>query len=191
MAGKPRFTEEEQRQKERDYSARYHTSNRDRILEEMRQRNRRYYAANRERLIERAGEYRKANQARRNRYQSEWQKRRKATDPQFAALSIMRKMVTRTCERIKANRREIGRTVEALGYRTEEFRQHIEAQFRPGMSWANHGEWHVDHIRPLASFDLTDAEQRRAANALPNLQPLWAQENMRKGARRDLENGNS
>lgn len=191
MVGKARFTAEEQRAKELAYSRVYHSTNRDRILEEMRARNRRYYAANRDRLIARAGEYQRSNAAARSAYKSGWQARKKQTDPQFAALTIMRKMVARTCERIKAGRREIGRTVEALGYHTEEFRRHIEAQFRPGMSWANHGRWHVDHIRPLSSFDLTDCEQRRAANALSNLQPLWAAENMAKGARQDFKNGNA
>lgn len=167
----------------RAYSAAYHSANRETILEKMRERNRRYYAANRERLISRATEYQRANPAKRNAYKTAWNRNKKNADPQFAAITIMRKLVGRTCERIKVGRREIGKTVTALGYTTDEFRQHIEAQFRPGMTWANHGAWHVDHIKALSAFDLTDTEQRKAANALSNLQPLWAEENMRKGAR--------
>jgi hypothetical protein len=190
MSGRPRFTAEEQREKARLYSAAYHQDNRELIIAKMRERNRRYYAENRERLIKRAAEYQRANPEKRNGYKSAWNRQKKLTDPQFAAITMMRKLVARTCERIKVGRREIGRTAEALGYNTEEFRRHIEAQFRDGMSWANHGEWHIDHVRPLSSFDLTNPEQRKAANALSNLQPLWAAENMAKGARQDFKNGN-
>lgn len=59
-------------------------------------------------------------------------------------------------------------------------RQHLEAQFLPGMSWDNHGEWHIDHIRPCASFDLTDLEQQKECFHYTNLQPLWAADNLRK-----------
>lgn len=51
------------------------------------------------------------------------------------------------------------------------------------MSFENYGEWHIDHIRPLASFDLRDPDQVKAACHFSNLQPLWAAENIRKGAR--------
>ena len=53
------------------------------------------------------------------------------------------------------------------------------------MSWQNHGEWHIDHIRPLASFDLTDPEERMKAGHYTNLQPLWAKDNLSKGCKYD------
>ncbi len=45
------------------------------------------------------------------------------------------------------------------------------------------GRIHVDHIRPCASFDLTRASQQRACFHFTNLQPLWAADNRRKGAK--------
>jgi hypothetical protein len=51
------------------------------------------------------------------------------------------------------------------------------------MTWGNHGEWHIDHIRPLRSFDLTVRDQVLEACNWSNLQPLWAIDNLRKGAR--------
>lgn len=173
----------EQREKAKAYSAQYHAANRDECLAKMRDRNQAYYQRNRERLIAKAVQHQRDNAAERSVYKSQWQKRKKATEPQFAAIVIMLKMIARTCDRVKMDRKQIGRTVAALGYTAEQFRQHIEAQFSDGMSWANHGTWHVDHIRPLASFDLTDERERKAANALVNLQPLWAVENMKKGLR--------
>ena len=59
----------------------------------------------------------------------------------------------------------------------------LEARFTPGMTWDNYGEWHIDHVRPLASFDLTDVEQCKAACHYSNLQPLRARDNMAKGDR--------
>lgn len=51
------------------------------------------------------------------------------------------------------------------------------------MSWDNYGKWELDHIQPLAKFDLTDPLQFAAAAHFSNYQPLWAKENASKGAR--------
>ena len=51
------------------------------------------------------------------------------------------------------------------------------------MSWDNYGEWEIDHIRPLALFDLTDEAQFKEAASFKNLQPLWKKDNREKGAR--------
>ncbi len=73
--------------------------------------------------------------------------------------------------------------VRDLGCTIPEFRAHMEEQFSPGMSWDNHGQWHIDHIRPLSSFDLRDPDQIRSACHYSNLQPLWATDNLKKGAK--------
>lgn len=72
-----------------------------------------------------------------------------------------------------------------MGYSLVDLMCHLEEKFEDGMSWSNFGEWHIDHIRPLASFNFTGTECRefKAAWALSNLQPLWALENMRKGSK--------
>lgn len=76
-----------------------------------------------------------------------------------------------------------GSAVRDLGCTTEELRAYLEAQFRLGMSWDNYGKggWEIDHITPLASFDLTDREQFLKACHYTNLQPLWHHENRAKG----------
>ena len=71
-----------------------------------------------------------------------------------------------------------------LGYSMQELADHLERQFTDGMSWDNKGEWHIDHIIPASSFDLTDENQLRACMALTNLRPLWGRENIKKGAKR-------
>lgn len=78
-------------------------------------------------------------------------------------------------------------TLELLGCSRSELRAHLESKFQPGMTWENYGPvWHVDHKRPCASFDLTDPAQQRACFHWTNLQPLYATENMKKGARVSL-----
>ena len=53
------------------------------------------------------------------------------------------------------------------------------------MSWNNHGKfgWHMDHIKPCASFDLTDPKQQEECFHYSNYQPLWWNENLSKGAK--------
>ena len=72
-------------------------------------------------------------------------------------------------------------TIAILGATVDEVRAHLEAQFREGMSWENYGKWHIDHIIPLASAKDLDEIVRLCHYT--NLQPLWAEENLRKGAK--------
>lgn len=76
-----------------------------------------------------------------------------------------------------------GALFSRLGYSADDLVTHLESRFSPGMSWANYGKWHVDHIRPCASFDLTKSDDFQQCWALANLQPLWAADNVKKGAR--------
>jgi len=73
-------------------------------------------------------------------------------------------------------------TLDLLGCDVEYVRQHLETQFSEGMGWNNYGlhGWHVDHIIPCASFDLTDPEQQKECFHYTNLQPLWAEDNLKK-----------
>lgn len=57
----------------------------------------------------------------------------------------------------------------------------LEARFQDGMTWENYGKWHIDHIIPCSSFDLSKEEQQRQCFHYSNLRPLWAQENISKG----------
>ena len=76
-----------------------------------------------------------------------------------------------------------------VGYTLEDLMARLESQFRDGMSWDNHGEWHIDHKRPISSFefDSYSDEQFKECWALSNLQPLWAKDNLSKGSKYELE----
>lgn len=82
----------------------------------------------------------------------------------------------------KARTTKSGKTFDLIGCTAEFARGYIEAQFKPGMTWANHGMhgWHIDHKIPCAHFDLTDPTQQRACFHFSNLQPLWALDNLLK-----------
>lgn len=76
-----------------------------------------------------------------------------------------------------------------VGYTLEALRNHLEAKFLPGMTWENYGKWHVDHIVPLSAhnFEAPEDPDFRRAWALDNLQPMWAIDNIKKGARLDAD----
>jgi len=86
--------------------------------------------------------------------------------PQILWRSVLRRVL------VQLKQKKTARTKEMLGYGPEELRKHIELLWLPEMTWENHGEWHLDHIRPVCTFPL-DAKVSEV-NALSNLQPLWA-----------------
>ena len=81
------------------------------------------------------------------------------------------------------------KTEALLGYTIEDLRKHLEARFSEGMTWEKFlaGEIHIDHIRPVSSFsiDSDSCEDFKACWDLDNLQPLWAKDNLSKGAKYD------
>jgi len=84
---------------------------------------------------------------------------------------------------IAINRNQkIGSAVDDLGCSIPELKVYLESKFQPGMTWDNWSDvgWHIDHIKPLASFDLTDRKQFLEACHYTNLQPLWAKDNLIK-----------
>lgn len=73
-------------------------------------------------------------------------------------------------------------TLNLLGCSIDQIKIHLENQFTQGMNWDNYGlrGWHIDHIRPCSSFDLSDPEQVKECFHYTNLQPLWAKDNWKK-----------
>lgn len=79
------------------------------------------------------------------------------------------------------NGRKLFKTNDIILFTREEFISHIESLFENGMNWDNHGEWHIDHVKPIASFDLTNKTELINCWSLSNLQPLWGIDNLIKG----------
>ena len=95
---------------------------------------------------------------------------------------------SRLCSALKGKTKSKS-TLKLLGFTILKLKQHLENQFKKGMNWSNYGngwygmgmeEWHIDHIRPCASFDLSKPEEQHKCFNYTNLQPLWAKENLEK-----------
>ena len=137
-----------------------------------------HYGKNRERILGIRKVYYKENKEAIMTYRLEYEKYKYHTDPVYRYKKSMRK---RIYDYYKGSVRS-KRSQELVGCTWEELAQHLEDQFSAGMTHENHGEWHIDHIRPLASFDLSNPEDEKMANHYTNLQPLWASENISKGS---------
>lgn len=92
------------------------------------------------------------------------------------------KMFMRACLRRTSTSRNEQKTREILGYTSADLRARIEFNFKPGMSWDNYGEWHIDHVKPISRFIQQGVKDPKLVNALCNLKPLWAIDNLKKQA---------
>jgi hypothetical protein len=110
----------------------------------------------------------------------EYVQKRHATEPMFALKARVRQRLAKAVGSICAGKKP-GRSLGMVGCTWEELMAHIEKRFKPGMAWENRALWHVDHIIPLASAE-TEEELLRLCH-YTNLQPLWAEENLKKSDR--------
>lgn len=98
-------------------------------------------------------------------------------DPEFKLAANLRSRLYMALKRMSLS----GSAVKNLGCSISDFKIYLESLFTDGMSWSNYGEWHIDHIRALSHFDLSDPEELKKACHFKNLQPLWAVDNIIKG----------
>ena len=184
---------EERNKKQKDYVARN--------KEPVAVLQKKYYEANKEELTSKAKRYRKNNKGRIASYLKQYridhkdnlQKKAKEyyttnkgdilsknntyrthrlnKDPTFRLAYNLRTRTRRALQGIGNNQN----TMDLLGCTAEDARTHLENQFTDNMSWDNYGfyGWHVDHIIPVAAFDLSDPAHIKAAFHYTNLQPLW------------------
>ena len=150
-----------------------------------------HYQNNREKERARVKKYRKNNpekhnaSRRKSAQRPEAKKKRRArqkeryhSDPQFRIRCCLRSHLRRALK----GKLKSASTMKLVGCSIPHLMEHLEKQFLPGMTWENHGPvWHVDHMMPCASFDLSDPEQQRQCFHYTNLQPLWGPENCSKG----------
>jgi len=161
----------------------YHQANKDKINAQQKA----WYEANKDKRKAQQKAYNEANKDKKRSYDkayreankdkiNAYQKQRKKTDPLF---KLKKNLRCRTYQAFK-NRgySKNTKTQQMLGVDWEVAKKHIERQFKKGMNWNNYGEWHIDHIIPLASAN-TEERLKRLCH-YTNLQPLWAEHNLIK-----------
>lgn len=145
---------------------------------------RKWYLKNRDKHQE---QYRKWVSANREKARHLWRKYRRSQSQQDPSIRMHWRV---SCQiRGVLNKTKNYRTAfEILGYTKEELISHIEKQFLSGMTWENVSDWHIDHIKPVSSFGITNwnDDDIRAVWALSNLRPLWAKDNLKKGAKMEF-----
>ena len=141
------------------------------------ERSKQWYRDNKDHAKELQKQWREQNPGRSN----EYIKRRYAEDPSFAMAYRVRARVYQAIQ--KGGASKTGSTEELVGCSFDYLRQHIERQFKGRMSWDNPSSFHIDHIVPLASFDLTDPSQLKVACNWQNLRPIPPKKNMSKGSK--------
>ncbi|HUV84095.1 MAG TPA: hypothetical protein VMV86_00205 [Methanosarcinales archaeon] len=115
-------------------------------------------------------------------YSREYIRERYHNDIEFRLLQILRKRVY--CS-LKGKGTKSDKTINLVGCSVIFLKQYLEGKFKEGMSWDNHGKkgWEIDHIKPCASFKLIEKEEQHKCFHYTNLQPLWAIDNQKKGAK--------
>ena len=114
-----------------------------------------------------------------------WMRERYANNIQYKLARLIRGRLQKLIKREQRS----GSAVHDLGCTLEELKIHLENQFEEGMTWDNWKPdgWHIDHIKPLSKFDLTDPVQFKEAVHYTNLQPLWWHDNISKGNKSDWD----
>lgn len=154
----------------------YQKKNSKAITERRREYNKKYKEENREKIRE----------YHRKRYQNpevkaralKRERERVANDPAFRLRKNLKSRIYIALKKGLGTKSES--TITLLGCSVEDLKSHLEEQFQNGMTWENYGKWHVDHIKPCAKFDLNNPEEQKKCFHYSNLQPLWAEDNLRK-----------
>jgi hypothetical protein len=162
----------------KEYHKQYYQENKERVKQYqqekkdiIKQYNKQYYQENKEQKKQ----YQQENRQKIN----EYFKNRRIENPLFKLSTNLRNRTSKAFKNKGYSKNT--KTQEMLGVDFEIVKVHIERQFKNGMNWDNYGEWHIDHIIPLASAN-TEEELFNLCR-YTNLQPLWAEDNLSKGCK--------
>jgi len=186
--------DEKNKDKIRQYKKEYDEKNKDKI----RQQKKQHYQENKDKIKE----YREKNKDKNKEYYNEYREKNKDKMREYKKnYKCEHNKAPRKCVicnplsyltelqggriRNALNSKKDKHTIEYLGCDKKTLYNHLEKQFKDGMSWKNKGEWHIDHIRPCASFNLELEEEIMKCFHYTNLQPLWATDNLSKSNKYD------
>ena len=185
---------EENPEKRQEYDKKSYRNRREKILSEKKEYHKKVYPERKEKILLKQKERRAKNpepmRKAEKKYRDTHLEQQKAKKVRYfkknASAKIGAEIQKRLIEAITIGRKSKKYNIEEIiGCSISELKKHLEAQFQPGMTWENRGNtgWHIDHIKPKSSFDLSDPEQQKACFHYTNLQPLWEADNLKKGAK--------
>ena len=175
--------------KYKNYQKEYRETNKHKNKDVKKQYHKKYYQDNKKKFSQHNKIYRLENKECYKEYIKNYRKCRKNNDVTYKILLNLRCRLS--C--VIKNNSKSASTKELLGCTVEFLKKHLEMQFQDNMTWDNYGtgfngrgmkEWHIDHIRPCASFYLIKEDEQQKCFHYSNLQPLWAKENLEKGSKR-------
>ena len=197
-----RLDSEKNKDKIRQYKKEYHEKHKDKIKEYHKEYHKEYCEKNKDKIKQKNKEYREKNKDKIKQQNKEYREKNKDKfkeynknykcehnkNPQKCIIckpysylaELQRKRVIHLL-----NSKKDKKTTEYLGCDKKTLYNHLDKQFKDGMTWENKGEWHIDHIRPCASFNLELEDERMKCFHYTNLQPLWATDNLSKSAKYD------
>lgn len=159
------YNKKDSRRKE--YDKEYRSNNKD----QLKQCKKNYYENNKEDISLRMKQWYQDTKEKRNTYYRE----RRQKNINVRIKDNCSRRINGAIKNSKSNK-----TLDLVGCSVDFLKLHLESQFKEDMAWSNYGKWHIDHIKPCASFDLTDIEQQKICFHYTNLQPLWAIDNIKK-----------
>jgi hypothetical protein len=139
-----------------------------------------WYEQNKEYRRDYLKEYREKNIDKIRGIKRNYEKTRKNNDPLYKLIANFRTAIYQVLK--ENNVQKNGHYFDILQYTPNELINHLENQFTENMTWDNYGEWHVDHIKPITYFKISEIGDNEFMKcwSLNNLQPMWGYENIRK-----------
>jgi hypothetical protein len=201
-----RFYRDNHKKCQKIYHKKYYIKNKDKYIERTKNRriekseeviiyNRKYYLKNKDKIKLRNSKYRLLHKAQTRAYRKNYRMKNKQKIKKYEVLylsnpinKIRSYLRSRIYNALKGKTKSES-TIQLLGCSIDQLKQYLEKQFKEGMNWSNYGtgwngkgmqEWHIDHIVPCASFDLSKPSEQARCFHYTNLQPLWAEENWSK-----------
>jgi len=140
--------------------------------EENKKDRKKYYDKNKEKIAKHRKDYRDKNREKLAFYQ----RNKRQTDIGFKIACNLRNRMYNALKR----KDKVLSTMFLIGCDVDYLMYYLQERFTKGMSWDNYGDWHIDHIKPCAKFNLSKPEEQQKCFHYSNLQPLWAIDNHKK-----------